>query len=106
MASDEVDTVQLETRPSEPYSVNVWTVAIGPSLYVHAGTSRSTWVEHMEADPSVRMAIEDSIYELSAARVTEQAEFDRFSDAYEEKYGLRPRNEDVSQAYLYRLGAR
>ena len=104
--TDEFGTVQLETQPSEPYSVNIWMVGIGDVVYVHAGASRATWVEHMEADPNVRMRIDGTIYELSAARVTEQAEFDRFADVYEEKYGNRPRNEDVGEAYLFRLTPR
>ncbi|MGH0037941.1 MAG: hypothetical protein ACQGVK_23165 [Myxococcota bacterium] len=104
--TDQVDTVQLETLPTDPYSVNIWVIAIDPHLYVHAGASRSTWVENMEVDPAVRLQVDDSIYALVAARVEEQAEFDRFSDAYEKKYGRRPRNENVEQAYLYRLSAR
>jgi hypothetical protein len=101
-----VSTVQLETRPADPYSVNIWAIGLGPSLYVHAGASRSTWVEHLEADANVRLQVEDRVYELAAARVVEQAEFDRFADAYEAKYGSRPRNENVAEAYLFRLGAR
>jgi hypothetical protein len=104
--TDEVDTVQLETRPAAPYSVNVWVIAMGDDLYVHAGDNRSKWVENMEADPSVRLRIDDSIYELQAARVEDQEEFDRFSDAYEQKYGRRPGNENVAEAYLFRLSAR
>ena len=104
--TDEVDTVQLETRPADPYSVNVWVIALGETLYVHAGDNRTTWVENMEEDPSVRLRIDDSIYELLAARVEDQEEFDRFSDAYERKYGRRPGNENVAEAYLFRLSAR
>ena len=104
--TDEVDTVQLETRPADPYSVNVWVIALGETLYVHAGDNRSTWVENMETDPSVRLRIDDSIYELLAARVEDQEEFDRFSDAYERKYGRRPGNENVAEAYLFRLSTR
>lgn len=104
--TDDVKTIQLETRPADPYSVNIWVIALGEHLYVHAGANRSEWVEHMEADPNVRLRVEDSIYELAAARVETQDEFDRFSDAYEEKYGRRPRNENASEAYLFRLGAR
>jgi hypothetical protein len=81
-------------------------IAMGDAIYVHAGANRSAWVENIEADPNVRMRIDDSIYELAAARVGEQAEFDRFSDAYEVKYGRRPRNGNVSEAYLFRLRAR
>ncbi len=104
--TDEVDTVQLETRPADPYSVNIWVIALGDNLYVHAGDNRSRWVENMETDPSVRLRVDDSIYELLAARVEDQEEFDRFSDAYEQKYGRRPRNENVAEAYLFRLSER
>ncbi len=104
--SDEVDTVQLETRPQDPYSVNIWAVGMGPLLYVHAGANRSSWVEHIEANPDVRIRVEDKLYDLRASRVEGQNEFGQFSDAYEEKYGSRPRNENVAEAYLFRLEAR
>jgi hypothetical protein len=104
--TDGVDTVQLETRPAEPYSINIWVTTAGEQLYVHAGANRSTWVEHIEADPNVRLQVDESIYELAASRVEDQAEFDRFSAAYEKKYGSRPRNESVAEAYLFRLTAR
>jgi hypothetical protein len=101
--SDAVSTVQLETRPSDPYSVNIWAVGLGPRIYVHAGTNRAAWVEHIEADPAVRLRVERSLYELRAARVEAQQEFDEFSAGYERKYGRRPRNENVAEAYLFRL---
>lgn len=104
--TDEVDTVQFETRPSDPYSVNIWATAVGPYLYVHAGATRATWVEHMEKDPRVRIKIEETIYELDAVRVEDQDEFDRFSKAYEAKYGWAPRNGSVVEAYLFRLAPR
>jgi hypothetical protein len=104
--TDEIDTIQLETRPADPYSVNIWVIAMGEHLYVHAGASRSTWIEAMEADPRVRLRAGDDIYELAAARVTDAAEFARFADAYEKKYGRRPRNENIAEVYLFRLGPR
>ena len=104
--TDAVKTVQLETRPADPYSVNIWVIAMDEHLYVHAGANRSEWVENMEKDPNVRIRVDGSIYELTASRVGAQEEFDRFSDAYERKYGRRPRNENVAEAYLFRLAAR
>jgi hypothetical protein len=101
--TDAVDTVQLETNPGEPYSVNIWVVALDGKLYVHAGANRATWVENLELDPHARLRVDDSIYSLEASRVTSQEEFDRFSDAYEQKYGRRPRNENVDEAYLFAL---
>jgi hypothetical protein len=97
------DVIQLETHPQAPYSVKLWIIGDGPNLYVHAGANRATWVEHMEADPSVRVLIDGALYELRAQRVTAQTEFDAFSDLYEVKYGRRPRNENVGEAYLFRL---
>ena len=38
--SDAIDTVQVETRPTNPYSVNVWGVAVGRHFYVGHGLRR------------------------------------------------------------------
>ena len=103
--TDEVSTIQLETRPDDPYSVNIWVIGLDDGLYVHAGTNRSTWVENMDANSSVRVRVDEKIYDLIASRVEEQAEFDAFANRYEEKYGMRPRNEDAREAFLYRLVA-
>lgn len=100
-----ISTIQLETRPADPYSVNVWAVGIGDALYVHAGTNRSAWIENMELDPRARVGIEGRLYDVKAARVTEAAEFSRFAERYAEKYGRRPRNENIDEIYLYRLTA-
>ena len=98
--------VQVETRPDDPYSVNLWAVARGDAVYLHSGDNRAAWIEHLEADPRLRLQIEDAIYELRAERVTSQEEFDRFAELWDAKYGNRPRNEDVDEAYLMRLGPR
>jgi hypothetical protein len=104
--ADEISTIQLETRPEDPYSVNIWAVGMGDQLYVHAGASRATWVEHMEADPLVRAQVGDRLFALRAVRVESAEEFARFAAVYKEKYGNRPRNENIAEIYLYRLGAR
>ena len=100
------DVIQLETNPAAPYSVKLWIIGDGSRLYVHAGANRATWVEHIESDPRVRLLIGDALYDLQAQRVTDQGEFDAFSDLYEVKYGNRPRNESVAEAYLFRLSPR
>jgi hypothetical protein len=104
--TDEVSTIQLETRPRDPYSVNIWAIGSGERIYIHAGANRAAWVEHMEIDSAVRVLIDEKIYELSASRVEDQGEFDAFSDSYEAKYGIRPRNENVKEVYLFRMTAR
>lgn len=102
----DIKTVQLESRPADPYSVNIWVIGLGTVAYVHAGANRTTWVEAIEADSRVRLRVDDAIFELVASRVTDAAEFARFSDAYEQKYDRRPRNENVAEAYLFRLEPR
>ena len=103
--TDDVSTIQLETRPEDPYSVNLWVVGIDDGLYIHAGANRAAWVEHIEVDSLVRVRIEEKIYALSASRIEDQREFDAFSEAYDAKYGIRPRHEDIREVYLFRLAA-
>jgi hypothetical protein len=98
--------VRLETNPAAPYSVKIWVVPMGASLYVHAGANHTQWVKHLESNSAARMLMQDRLYELSAARVTDAAEFATFSDAYERRYGRRPRNENISEVYVYRLAPR
>ena len=95
--------IELETNPAEPYSVKLWIVGTGEKLYIHAGANRTTWVEHMEVDPRVKVLANGALYELTSERVTSAEEFAAFADVYEEKYGNRPRNENVDEAYLFRL---
>ena len=100
--------IQLETRPERPYSVNLWVVGLSENLYVFAGSSKSNWVEHIEANPDVRIKIGDAIYALRASLVKNKNknEFETFARGWEAKYGRRPFNENVDETYLVRLVAR
>ena len=79
---------------------------MGPVAYIHAGANLATWVEHIEADPRVKILSQSKLYELKAERVNSQEEFNRLAEVYEAKYGNRPRNENIDEIYLYRLVAR
>jgi hypothetical protein len=35
--------------------------------------------------------------------VTDEAEFKAFADAWEQKYDMRPRNENVTEVFVFRL---
>ena len=97
------DVIRFETQPADPYSVELWVIGVDDVLYVHAGDNRTNWVAHIEADANVRLLHDGSIYELRAERVTDQGEFEVFAVVYDEKYGWRPRNENIDEIYLYRL---
>jgi hypothetical protein len=101
------ETLQLETRPDDPYSVNVWFVAQGPRLWVASvGGDVSGWGETMIADPRVRLRIDGKLYERKAARVTEQAEIDEVVVLYKTKYDYERDPKEDGQAVLFRMDPR
>ncbi len=102
----EPSIIQFETQGKTPYSVNLWVIGEADKLYVFAGPNRSTWVEHIETNPNVRLRSGGNIYELTATRVTDADEFEWFAQAWETKYGNRPRNENVDETWLMRLSSR
>ncbi|MEX2208857.1 MAG: hypothetical protein WEF50_21790 [Myxococcota bacterium] len=101
------ETLQLEARPDDPYSVNVWFVAQGSRLWVaSAGGDVTGWGEMMIADPRVRLRIDGKLYERKAARVTEQAETDEVVVLYKTKYDYQRDPQDDGQAVLFRMDPR
>lgn len=106
--TDAQKNVQLETRPSDPYSVNIWGAAVGDRFYVASGKGGETaWAANIEQDPDVRLRVGKTLYELRAVRVDDDAgERGRFLAALKRKYDYSPDAEDSSQAWLYRLEPR
>ncbi|MCX2982591.1 hypothetical protein EYC98_17140 [Halieaceae bacterium IMCC14734] len=100
------DTVQLETNPGDPYSVNVWAAGVGSNLYVATGEEGSSWSEYMDADPKVRIRMGDSIYRLNATRVTDIAELSAVGAAYITKYDMDPDEDWSATSIVYRLDRR
>ena len=99
-----VEIIQLETNGTDgPYSVNLWIANIEGTLHVFAGDNLSDWVANIQSDPNVRLGVNGSIYELMATRETSA---EKFGQEWKNKYGNRPRNENVDETYLYRLTPR
>lgn len=98
--------IQIETNPTDPYSVKLWVAVVDNKPYIHAGKNRSTWVEHLEQNAELKLGLDQKLFELTATRVTSQEEFDAFAAVWEEKYGNPPRNLDVNEVYAYRLDPR
>ena len=103
--TDEVDTVQLETRPGAPYSVNIWCVAIEGALYV-GGSRESAWTQHAVADSDVRLRVGDDLYPLRATEATSDAEADAFIKAAFAKYETEIDPALRAEAILLRLEPR
>ena len=117
------ETIQLEVRPDDPYSVNLWSVSIGPHLYVATDPDGSTWITLLEANDEVRARVSGTVYLLRAVVVQDADERERVVDAYLRKYGtpeeddgfapIRERREEAMEHALdnmhgtiYRLQAR
>lgn len=100
-----VEDFQLETRPDDPYSVNVWGVGLSDGFYVASGRGlESEWARHIEADPRVRLRIGEDLYELRAERTDRRLDLRRFRAALERKYDdFEPDPEQEAKAVVYRL---
>ncbi len=64
--------IQLETRPSDPYSVNVGAVPIEQALYIDPAEER-TWYRYITADGNVRVKLpnDEAVYTARAVRETD-----------------------------------
>lgn len=81
--------VDLETRPDDPYSVELNYVVKDGKLYVDPAEGRR-WLEHIRADPRVRVRFSGKIYPLRAVLVGRPGELDGF-DPERFVYRLDPR---------------
>ncbi len=104
---DKEETVQLETRPSDPYSVNLWGAGIGDGFYLASGRGGDArWVGYITEDPNVRLRVGDTIYELRAVRVEDETESQSFVQALKRKYDWEPSTQERERAWLFRLNPR
>ncbi len=94
------DVVQMETRPDDPYSVNIWAVSKDNHLYV--GTQDATWVPFIQQDPRVKIKIDERLYSLTALEVKDPAEIDRVISVYSSKYDF-DASEVGNNGQLFRL---
>jgi hypothetical protein len=83
--------IDLETRPDDPYSVELNYVVRDGELYIDPKEGRR-WFDHLRADPRVRARFGDKIYLLTAVLVGEPGELEGF-DADRFIYRLDPRSE-------------
>jgi hypothetical protein len=82
--------VDLETRPADPYSVELNYIVKDGQLYIDPADGR-TWFEHIKADPRVRVRFEGRVYPLEAVLVGRPGELEGF-DADRWIYRLDPRD--------------
>ena len=101
--TDVPDTIQLETRPEDPYSINIWSVGVGPDLYVATGADGTAWTEFIERDPNVRVRFGVDLYQLQARVVDAADAREQVVRAYADKYDVDPSNGWVAEGMIIRL---
>ena len=99
--TSDVETLQLETNPSDAYSVNIWGIGIDSRFYV-AGSKTSQWTENAAKDPRVRLRIDDKLYVMNAVMTEDESDFVAFTAALKEKYDhdIEPGQRDTSVLFL------
>jgi hypothetical protein len=103
---DVPEIIQVETRPSDPYSINIWGVGIGPDLYFATGDGGTTWSAYVAADNKVRARVNDSLHEFNAINISDPAERKSVEAAYVSKYELDPDDNWVTAGIIFRLDRR
>ena len=73
---------EIETNPSDPYSVTVACTLVGGEMYVNAGGSEKPWAKNIVDDPNVRVRIDGRIHDLRGIRVEDEAEIARFGEVW------------------------
>jgi hypothetical protein len=81
--------VDLETRPADPYSVELNYVVMDGKLYIDPAEGRR-WLEYIREDPRVRARFDGKIYPLRAVLVGRPGEIEGF-DPTRFIYRLDPR---------------
>ena len=97
---------QLETRPEDPYSINLTYVQMDGRFYFYAGDTRTNWVQYIEQDPRVRIRIGETIYPGQAVRVTSDADLAAFAAVWANLSVFQRDPMELGEVWLYRLEAR
>jgi hypothetical protein len=69
--------VDLETRPEDPYSVELNYVVRDGKLYLDPNEGRR-WLDHLRADPRARVRFGEKIYPVEAVLVGRPGELEGF----------------------------
>ncbi len=103
--AEESGLAQIETRPENPYSINLAYVQMNGQLYVYAGDTKTTWVEHIEQNPLVRIRVNETIYPVRAVRVDDFDEFTAFATIWANRSAFSRDPLQLDETWLYRLTA-
>jgi hypothetical protein len=69
--------IDIETRPSDPYSVELNYIVRDGNLYIDPAEGR-TWLEHIREDPNLRVRFAGKVYPVTAVLVGKPGELEGF----------------------------
>lgn len=102
---DDAGIAEIETDPSDPYSVTIAYNVVGDHIYVNAGHTKKRWAANIVEEPNVRLRIDGTIYELRGTRVEDRAELAHFGEAWTQGWFRRDPTQ-FEEVYVFRLEPR
>ena len=94
--------VTLETRPSDPYSVNISCLLHDGGFYGLATSIENRWVQFLLEDPNIRFKLEDKLYPARASVVEDPELINDLFDTLAQKYrGGRDRTPEQRATYRF-----
>jgi hypothetical protein len=94
--------VNVEVRPSDPYSVNAGYFVDDGTLYISSAKSR--WAQLLVQDSEMRIRVGDKLYRVRATRM-EDAQLEQARQAYSDKYPNRT-PEQIAERWFFRIASR
>lgn len=108
----DIENIQLESNPADPYSVNVWATGYNGALYVPTSLilgpddpTERTWVNNVMQDPMVRLRIDGTVYPRTAIRVSDETLAAQVRGLLMAKY-QEDEDEHSSKAWIFRMDPR
>lgn len=99
-------TIQLETHPSEPYSVNLAYTVMDGQIFINAGGSETQWARNIAVDPQVRLLLAGQLYDLRAERIIDPRQIEKFAEAWTSQSFFRRDPRKYDEVWIFELVAR
>ena len=99
-------TIQLETNPEEPYSVNLAFTVMDGLLYINAGGTETQWAKNIARNPDVKLRLDGRLYDLRAERLVAQDRIEAFAEAWTSQSFFRRDPLGYDEVWIFELVAR
>lgn len=96
-------TIQLETDPDDPYSVNLAYTVMAGRLYLNAGGTETRWARNIARNPDVRLRMDGRLYDLRAERVVAPEAIARFAQAWTSQSFFRRNPGAYDEVWIFEL---